>query len=48
MHLDETGAQFSGLLQPHHGKSPMECYFQLSDDIPYSDEVYELYEPSLE
>ena len=32
----------------HHGKSPMEHYFQLSDDTPYSDEVYELYEPSLE
>lgn len=26
----------------------MERYFQLSDDTPYSDEVYELYEPSLE
>ena len=32
----------------HHGKSPMEHYFQLSDDTPYSDEAYELYEPSLE
>ena len=32
----------------HHGKSPMERYFLLSDETPYSDEAYELYEPSLE
>ena len=32
----------------HHGKSPMERYFQLGDETPYSDEAYELYEPSLE
>ena len=32
----------------HHGKSPMEHYFQLSNDTPYSDEIHELYEPSLE
>lgn len=32
----------------HHGKSPMGRYFQLSDGTPYSDEVYELYVPSLE
>lgn len=32
----------------HHGKSSMERYFQLSDETPYSDEAYELYEPSLE
>ena len=29
----------------HHGKSPMERYFQLSDETPYSDEAYELYNP---
>ena len=32
----------------HHGKSPMEHYFQLSDDTPYSAQIHELYEPSLE
>ena len=32
----------------HHVRSPMEHYFQLSDDTPYSDEIQELYEPSLE
>ena len=26
----------------------MEYYFQLSDDTPYSDEIYKLYEPSCE
>jgi len=32
----------------HNGKSPMEKYFQLSDETPFSDEVYENYHPEKE
>jgi len=32
----------------HHGKSPMERYFDLMDDTPYSDEAYENYMPAAE
>jgi len=32
----------------HGGKSPMERYFELSDETPFSDEVDRLYDPSKE
>ena len=32
----------------HGGRSPMERYFELSDDTPFSDEVYANYQPSKE
>lgn len=32
----------------HNGKSPMEKYFELSDETPFSDEVTLLYQPSNE
>lgn len=32
----------------HHGKSPMERYFDLAEDTPFSDAVYEGYNPNSE
>jgi len=32
----------------HCGKSPMERYFELSEETPFSDEVSELYKPGSE
>lgn len=32
----------------HHGKSPMERYFELAENTPYSDEAYEGYNPDSE
>jgi transposase InsO family protein len=32
----------------HHGKSPMERYFDLADETPFSDEAYESYNPASE
>jgi len=32
----------------HNGKLPMEKYFQLSDETPFSDEVHENYHPEKE
>jgi transposase InsO family protein len=32
----------------HNGRSPMERYFELSDNTPFSEEVAELYQPSKE
>jgi hypothetical protein len=32
----------------HHGKSPMEKYFELADQTPYSDEVIKNYNASSE
>jgi transposase InsO family protein len=32
----------------HEGRPPMERYFELSDDTPFSDEVYAQYQPSNE
>jgi len=32
----------------HHGKSPMERYFELSNDTPYSDEAYKHFYPAVE
>ena len=32
----------------HHGKSPMERYFKLAENTPYSDEAYEGYTPGFE
>ena len=32
----------------HHGKSPMERYFDLADETPFSDEAYEVYNPVVE
>jgi len=30
----------------HHGKSPMERYFDLANETPFSDEAYESYNPA--
>jgi len=32
----------------HQGRSPMERYFSLADDTPFSDEAYESYNPASE
>jgi transposase InsO family protein len=32
----------------HHGKSPMDRYFELSDETPFSDEISNLYHPGSE
>ena len=32
----------------HHGKTPMERYFEMAEQTPYSEEVQELYEPAKE
>lgn len=53
-HLDDLLAEWQHYYNwdrphsAHHGKSPMERYFSLINDTPYSDEAYENYNPHSE
>jgi len=53
-HLDDLLAEWQHYYNwdrphsAHHGKSPMERYFELGDDTPFSDEVYASYNPCSE
>lgn len=53
-HLDDLLAEWQHYYNwnrphsAHHGKSPMERYFELIDDTPFSDEAYENYCPNSE